>query len=83
QRLQFTRLDPNYRIYFHDNTHIDLFSDMSKLAAEVETVEAGAGKALERFMAAGERKYALGMDFVDRNFDHITDLMNPVAGIRL
>jgi phytoene desaturase len=83
QRLQFTRLDPNYRIYFHDRTHIDLFSDMAKLAAEVETVEPGAGKALERFMAAGERKYALGMDFVDRNYDHITDLMNPVAGIRL
>jgi phytoene dehydrogenase-like protein len=83
QRLNFTRLDPNYRVYFHDQSHVDLFSDMPKLAAEVETVEAGAGKSLERFMAAGERKYSLGMDFVDRNYDHITDLMNPMAGIRL
>jgi phytoene desaturase len=83
QRLEFRRLDPNYRIYFHDNTSIDLFSDFEKMRAEVEKVEAGAGRGLERFMHSSEQKYRLGMDFVERNYDHITDLMNPVAGLRL
>jgi phytoene desaturase len=83
QRLEFQRLDPNYRIYFNDNTSIDLFSDFERMRAEVEKVEPGAGLGLERFMRSGEQKYRLGMDFVERNYDHITDLMNLVAGLRL
>jgi phytoene desaturase len=83
RRLDFVQLDPNYRVYFHDGTFIDLFSDIHRLASEVEKIEPGASFGLQRFMASGERKYALGMDFVDRNYDHITDLMNPVAGLRL
>ncbi|NWG16974.1 MAG: phytoene desaturase [Chloroflexi bacterium] len=82
-RLNFVQLDPNYRVYFHDGTYVDLFSDMQRLASEVEKIEPGAAAGLHRFMASGERKYALGMDFVDRNYDRITDLMNPVAGVRL
>ena len=83
QRLQFIQLDPNYRIYFHDETHFDLYSNMALLAQEVEKIEPGAAERLFRFIGAGAKKYELGMDFVDRNFDRITDLANPVAGIRL
>ena len=36
QRIRFTTLDPNYRIYFHDDTHMDLYNSMAKLAAEAE-----------------------------------------------
>lgn len=83
ERLEFTQLDPNYRIYFHDDTQIDLYSNMAKLAVEVERIEPGAAEKLFRFIGAGAQKYALGMDFVDRNYNRITDLMNPVAGSRL
>lgn len=83
ERLQFTQLDPNYRIYYHDGTYIDLFSNMALLAQEVQKVEKGSAERLFRFIGAGAKKYELGMDFVDRNFNHITDLANPVAGIRL
>jgi phytoene desaturase len=83
QRIQFVQLDPNYRIYFHDNTHFDLYSNMALLAQEVEKIEPGAAERLFRFIGAGAKKYELGMDFVDRNFDRITDLANPVAGARL
>ncbi len=81
--LQITQLDPNYRVYFHDDTHIDLYSNMAQLAAEVEKVEANGAEKLFQFMGASAKKYQLGMDFVDRNFDRITDLANPVAGLRL
>src|SRR5690606_41527852 len=31
-RLEFVQLDPNYRIYYHDGTHLDVFSNMALLA---------------------------------------------------
>ncbi len=83
QRLRLVQLEPNYRLYYHDDTHIDLYNNMAHLAQEVERVEPGAAARLFRFIGDGARKYALGMDFVDRNFDRITDLANPVAGLRL
>ena len=33
----FVTLDPNYRIYYHDGTYIDLYNSMSRLAAEDPT----------------------------------------------
>jgi phytoene desaturase len=83
QRIQFVQLDPNYRIYYHDGTHLDLFSNMAKLADEVERIQPGSAERVFRFIGEGARKYELGMDFVDRNFDRITDLANPTAGLRL
>jgi len=82
-RLQFVQLDPNYRVYFHDDTYIDLFSNMAQLAREIEKVESGASEWLFRFIGEGARKYELGMDFVTRNYERITDLANPLAGWRL
>ena len=38
---------------------------------------------LFRFIGEGAKKYELGMDFVERNYDHITDLANPKAAVRL
>jgi len=83
QRIQFKPLDPNYRIYYHDGTHIDLYNGMAKLSAEVEKVEPGVTERLFRFIGESAKKYELGMDFVVRNYNHITDLANPMAGLRL
>lgn len=83
QRIRFIPLDPNYRIYYHDGTHIDLYNGMAKLSAEVEKVEPGVTERLFRFIGESAKKYELGMDFVVRNYDHITDLANPAAGLRL
>lgn len=83
ERVEFTQLDPNYRVYFHDDTYIDLFANMARLADEVERIEPGAAEALFRFLGSGAKKYALGMPFVERNYDHITDLVNPLAGWKL
>ena len=62
---------------------MDLYNSMAKLSAEVERVEPGVTERLFRFIGDSARKYELGMDFVDRNYDRITDLANPVAGVRL
>ena len=82
-RIPFRQIDPNYRIYFHDGTHLDLHSNMARLAAEVERVSPGASERLFRFIGDSARKYELAMDFVDRNYARITDLVNPTALTRL
>lgn len=83
ERLEMTQLDPNYRIYFHDNTFLDLYNNMRLLAEEVEKIEAGSTENLYRFLGSAAKKYALGMDFVSRNYDRITDLANPSAALKL
>jgi phytoene desaturase len=83
QRLQFIQLDPNYRIYYHDGSFIDLYSNMARVAQEVEKVQAGSSERLFRFIGDSARKYELGMEFVGRNYDQLSDLANPRAGLRL
>jgi phytoene desaturase len=83
QRIRFVALDPNYRIYYHDGTTMDLYNSMAKLAAEAERIEPGVTTRLFRFIGEGAKKYELGMDFVARNYDRITDLANPTAALRL
>ncbi len=83
QRIEFVQLDPNYRIYYHDGTQLDLHSNMPRLATEIDKIHPGSAERLFRFIGEGARKYELGMEFVDRNYDHITELANPSAGIKL
>lgn len=83
QRLQLVQLDPNYRLYYHDGSYIDLYNNMARLAQEVEKVQPGSSERLFRFIGDSAKKYELGMEFVERNYDHITDLANPTAGWRL
>ena len=77
KRLDLVQLDPNYRVYYHDGTSLDLYSNMAQLAQEVEKIEEGSAERLFRFIGESAHKYELGMKFVDRNYDHITDLANP------
>ena len=83
RRIRFVTLDPNYRIYFHDGTHLDLHNSMARLAAECERIEPGVTTRLFRFIGEGAKKYELAMSFVARNYDRITDLANPKAAVRL
>ncbi len=79
KRLDLVQLDPNYRVYYHDGTSLDLYSNMARLAQEVEKIEAGSAERLFRFIGESAHKYELGMKFVDRNYDRITDMANPKA----
>jgi phytoene dehydrogenase-like protein len=44
KRIDFAQLDPNYRIYYHDGDTLDLYSNMAKLAHEVEKIETDSAK---------------------------------------
>jgi phytoene desaturase len=82
-RLRLVQMEPNYRIHYHDGTSLDLSGNMARLADEVERIAPGSATRLFHFLGDSARKYELAIPFVDQNYDHITDLVNPVAAVRL
>ncbi len=83
ERLRLQRLDPNYRILFHDGEHLDLWATMPLLTAEIERVAPGMADRAFEYLGESARRYRLGMPFVERNYYHVTDLANPTAIWRL
>ncbi len=83
ERLRFVTLDPNYRIYYHDGTTLELYNGMRQLASACEALEPGVTTRLFRFLGDAATKYELAMPFVARNYDRLTDLATPRAAWRL
>ena len=54
------RLDPSYRVYFDTNTW-DIPSNYLALQKLLESVEPGAGEALDKFMGEAKYKYEVGV----------------------
>ena len=50
-------LDPFYRIYFHDGTHIDYVSDSERMKAQMAEFDAGDAERFDDFMEAVEPIY--------------------------
>jgi phytoene desaturase len=55
------RLDPSYRVVFSPNQLVDMPASMPHLVALFEQIEAGAGEALQEFLAQAAYKYEVGM----------------------
>lgn len=54
------RLDPSYTVYFED-THWDMPANYDQLKNLLESIEEGAGKALDAFMEEAKFKYEVGV----------------------
>lgn len=73
------RLDPAYRAFFPDGSHLDVRADVDATTAEVAGL-AGPREAdgFRRFAAFARRLYDLEMrEFIDRNLDSPLDLLRP------
>jgi phytoene desaturase len=55
------RLDPHYRIFFKDGDEVDITADLERTKQVFESYEAGAGKALDRYLSKSEENYEVGM----------------------
>ncbi len=76
--LDLVRLDPTYRVHFHDGMRLDLTSDMERMRAQLDAIEPGAFEAFLRFMAEGYRHYQRSLKhFVGRNFLSLLDYFSP------
>ena len=76
--LDLVRLDPTYRVHFHDDSGIDLSSSMEKMRGQLDAIETGSFESFLRFMAEGYRHYNLSLErFVGRNFTSIYQYFSP------
>ncbi len=76
--LELTRLDPTYRVHFHDGAKLDLSPSLPRMREQLEALEPGSFEQLLRFMADGARHYNLSLShFVGRNFDNLLDYFSP------
>jgi phytoene desaturase len=55
------RLDPSYRVYFQD-AHYDIPASYVALRNFIESIEAGAGSQLDKFLEEAAFKYRVGMN---------------------
>lgn len=69
------RVDPAaYRVWFGDNTHLDLLNSHEAMAAQLEAEEPGSGEAFKRFIQMATASLNMGVpNFIDRDFTKLTD----------
>lgn len=81
------RLDPSYRIYFGKDEVVDLPADINEMYRLFDSIEAGAGGQLRKFLAEAEWKYEISMkDFVQKpslSFLEYADFRLMKAALRL
>lgn len=74
--LDLIRLDPTYRVHFHDGSSLDLTSNLVDMRERLDALEPGSFEAYLRFMAEGYRHYNLSLQkFVGRNFYSIFEFL--------
>ncbi len=77
--LELIPLDPLYRAFYHDGTHLDVHADTSRMQEEIATKigsaeAAGYGKYVD--FVTKLYKYEMN-DFIDRNIDSPLNLLTP------
>ncbi len=76
--LDLVRLDPTYRVHFHDDTTLDLTANLVRMREQLDAMEPGAFEAFLRFLSEGYRHYYLSLErFVGRNFTSWLEYFHP------
>lgn len=70
-------LDPQYRVYFGDGTHVDIASDLATNLELFEQLEAGSSKKFLQYLQLAEKKYQLAIEhFLYSNQDSLLDFIS-------
>jgi len=78
EHLDLVRIDPTYRVHFHDGTAIDLTSDLITMRHQLDALEPGSFSAYLTFLAEGYCHYHLSLKyFVGRNFRSLFEYFSP------
>ncbi len=76
--LDLVRLDPTYRVHFHDGSSMDLTGDLPRMREQLEAIEPGSFDAYLRFVQDGYGHYWKSIKyFVDRNFYTLPQYLAP------
>jgi phytoene desaturase len=75
---ELLKVDPNYRIHFHDGDSIVLQTDMTALETEMERFEPGSFNRCLEFLAGGAYAYDVSLKkFLGRNFHSLFEFFAP------
>jgi phytoene desaturase len=76
--LDLTRLDPTYRVHFHDGSSLDLTSDLIAMRQQLDALEPGSFARYLSFLNEGYRHYTLSLQhFVGRDFRSYAEYFAP------
>ncbi|HEY3291979.1 MAG TPA: phytoene desaturase family protein [Anaerolineae bacterium] len=76
--LDLVRIDPTYRVHFHDGTALNLSGDLQVMRQQLDAIEPGSFDAYLRFMREGYRSYNASLKhFVGRNFTSMLQYFSP------
>jgi phytoene desaturase len=77
EELELYRMDPIYRIFFHDGRDLLFTSDLPKMRAQLEAYEPGSFEKFIQYMEVGLKAYRIGMKhIIDRNYSHFLQFFN-------
>jgi phytoene desaturase len=80
ERLALLRVDPTYHLVFDDGAWLDLTSNADRLREQLEAIEPGSFRRLERYLEEGSRHYEVVVEnLVQRDFRRARDLFAPKA----
>lgn len=82
--IELIQLEPNYQVAYADKTKITMSSNLPRLATELAKIDPKAPEQFYRFFGDVAAMYRISRDgFIDKNFDRLTDFINPKSGMEL
>lgn len=77
--LEFLKCEPNYRIWFHDNDHLELSTDLCKLKPQLERHEGSTGlQNFFDFLHESGKHYDISMEHVlSKDFPNLLAMLRP------
>lgn len=82
--ITLLQLEPNYRVAFGDKSKITVSSNLPKFQAELAKFDPKAPEQFLRFFSDIAEMYRISRaDFIDKNFNYITDFLNLRSGTQL
>jgi phytoene desaturase len=76
--LDLVRIDPTYRVHFHDGSSIDLTSNLASMREQLDALEPGSFAEFLAFMREGYKNLDLSLKhFVGRNFRSLGEMFSP------
>lgn len=72
------RLDPSYAVIYGENDVLDIPADLEKFKSMLNSIEPGAGKNLDKFLAQAKYKYEVGIhDLVKKPSRSLFEFASP------
>lgn len=78
------KLDPAYRVYFGEKDYVDIAGEFDQIKATFESIEKGAGAALQKFIDKAGYNYSLAIkDLVYKPGKNVMEIVTPQTVLKL